>query len=421
MLKKYLASDFIRNILTLMTGAVIAQAIPFLASPLLTRLYTPTDFGIFALYTAIVGTAVVVSSLRYELAIMLPKEQRDARSLTFLSGLLTVGMALLSFVLILIFKNYLIEKVNSDLDYFIWIVPVGLLFSGLYQIMNSFSTRNKFFKSTSAGKVTQSGAIIGSQIGLKLLSFSSIGLIVGKVIGDFLAFLYLFILNIRKNTLTLATVTKQNIIENARTYKDFPKYQALSAFLNQLAQNLPALLLTFFYAPQIAGFYALTTRILSAPIRLIGMSTREVYYQKASEMHARGENIFRLYLKTTLGLAKIGIIPFILFGIFATYIFTWVFGNQWYTSGIYAQIIVAWSFFLFINSPTTTTIYILNLQRFGLKFESVSLTLRAFSLFAGYYFFDSHYLSVGFFALAGILLNLFLILYIYRKLKKRTR
>lgn len=417
MLKKYLGSDFTRNILTLMTGAVIAQAIPFLASPILTRIYSPEDFGIFALYSAIVTSAVVVSSLRYELSIMLPRKDEDAQSLVFLSGLLTIVISLIVFILVLIFKNPLVKYVDPDLKIFLWIVPIGLLFSGGFQIMNSFSTRNKLFKVTSGAKVSQSGVSIGSQVALKLLNFGSIGLIMGKVIGDLVSFLFLFAVNLKKNTLSLVNFNRERILENARRFKDFPKFQALSAFLNQLSQNLPALLLTFLYAPEIAGFYALTTRILGASIRLVGLSTREVYYQKASEMYADGKNIFRLYMRTTLGLAKLGIVPFILIGVFAVYIFTFVFGDEWQTSGIYAQIIVFWAFFLFINAPTTTTIYILNLQKFGLKFEIVSVFIRAAALIAGYHFFDNHYYSVAFFVVAGVLLNLFLILYIYRKLK----
>jgi len=416
--RHYLKSEFVRNILTLMTGAVIAQIIPFIASPLLTRIYSPADFGLFALYSAIVGTTVVVSGGRYELAIMLPGKNEDANAIAVLSGLLTLMVSLLTFVLILIFKDYLILYVNPDLKAFLWIVPLGLLFSGMFQILNSLSTRNKLFRTTSASKVTQSGITIGSQVLFKSIGFTSIGLISGKVAGDLVAFIYLLAVNLFKNTFSFASVTIKRVKENAMKYRDFPRFQAISAFLNQLSQHLPAFILTFYYSPYIAGFYALTTRILSAPIRLIGVSAREVYFQKASELFAKGENIFNLYMKTTAGLAKIGILPFILFGISANYLFVLIFGADWYIAGVYAQIITVWSFFLFINAPTTTTIYILNLQKFGLKFEVVSVFLRLLSLLAGYYFFNNHYLSIAFFAGTGVLLNIFLILYIYRNLKK---
>ena len=417
MIKHYFQSQFLRNIITLMTGAVIAQVIPLLASPLLTRIYTPEDFGIFALYAAITGILVVISSGRYELAIMLPKKEKDALALTVLSGFLTLVISLLSFILILIFKNQLVENIDSNLKYFIWIVPLGLLFNGMFQILNSLTNRKQLFKNTSFSKVTQSSATIGFQIILNVFKLSGIGLISGKVIGDLIAFIYLLIIHISRKTFKRVKDSLKNIRNNAITYKDFPRYQALSAFLNQLSQHMPAIILSFYYSPQIAGFYALTTRILSAPIRLIGISTREVFYQKASEMHANGESFFRLYIKTTLGLAKIGIIPFILFGVFASWIFVALFGEDWYSSGVYAQIIISWSFFLFINSPTTTSIYILNLQKFGLKFEIFSVIIRLLSLLSGYYFLNSHYFSIAFFAFSGVFLNLFLILYIYRKLK----
>jgi O-antigen/teichoic acid export membrane protein len=78
-------SEFSRNVLTLMTGTTIAQAIPIAISPILTRIYTPEDFGVFALYMSVVSIVSVVATGRYELAIMLPKKDEDAINIVTLS------------------------------------------------------------------------------------------------------------------------------------------------------------------------------------------------------------------------------------------------------------------------------------------------------------------------------------------------
>lgn len=410
-------NPFLINIITLISGTAISQGILFAATPLLTRLYTPEDFGYFSLYAAIVAVITSVASWKYELAIMLPKEEKDAQAILFLSIITTLISTLFVLLLIILFKNFIIQYLTSEVETFIWIVPLGVLISGLYQVFISYSSRNKYFRSVSASRISQSGGAVSVQVGAKGFDLFPQGLIWGKLAGDFLALVVLLFKYLKNQTIQLKAITRKDIQANAIKYKDFPKYQSLAQFLSSLSQNVPFFLLTTLYNPEIAGFYMLTSRILSVPTALIGRSTREVYYQKASEMYASGKNIFDLYYKTTLGLARIGIIPFIIFGFFATLLFVWIFGEEWYTSGVYAQIILLWTFFLFINPPTTTNIYILNLQKFRLKFEIVSVLLRITGLLAGFYFFHDHFISVGLFALAGVLLNLYLILYIYRKLK----
>jgi len=177
------------------------------------------------------------------------------------------------------------------------------------------------------------------------------------------------------------------------------------------------LLFATFYSAEVAGLYALTIRVLQVPVGLIGSSTREVYYQKASKMYAAGKSIFSLYLKTTLGLLKIFIVPFFVVLLFGEYLFTFVFGEQWAMSGTFAQILILWFLFLFINSPSIATFSILNLQKIEMKVGIISVFFRFSSIYAGYYFFDSYITSIVFFVITSVVVNVFSILYIYVKLK----
>jgi O-antigen/teichoic acid export membrane protein len=245
-------------------------------------------------------------------------------------------------------------------------------------------------------------------------------LIWGKVTGDFLGLVTLLFKHIRNQTLRLNEVTASDIRSNAFKYKDFPRYQSLAQFLNSLSQNIPFFLLTTLYNPEIAGYYMLTSRILFVPTALIGRSTREVYYQKASEMFADGKSIRDLFFKTTMGLAKLGIIPFIVVGIFARDLFTLFLGAQWLISGIYAQLIIAWSFLGFINPPSTMTIYIMGLQRFSLKYESLLVIFRILSIYLTFLVFQNAFISVGMYAFVGFIFNLILISYCYSKTKKTS-
>jgi len=255
------------------------------------------------------------------------------------------------------------------------------------------------------------------QSGAKGLDLFPQGLVWGKLAGDFLAFVALLFQHLTNYTIHLKEDSRKDIRANAIKYKDFPKYQSLAQFLSSLSQNVPFFLLTTLYNPEIAGLYMLTSRILFVPTALIGRSTREVYFQKASEMFSEGKSIQNLFVKTTVGLAKLGIIPFIIVGIFAQQLFTIFLGEEWLVSGIFAQLIIAWSFLGFVNPPSTMTIYIMGLQRFSLKYESLLVVFRILSIYLTFVFFNNAYITVGVYASVGFLFNIILIGYCYTKVK----
>ena len=417
MIKGLKENSFLINIITLISGTAISQGILFAATPFLTRLFTPEEFGYFSLYAAIVAVITSVASWKYELAIMLPKEEKDAQAVLFLSIITTIISTILVFLLIVIFKNFIIQNITSEVETFIWIVPLGVLISGLYQVFISFSSRHKYFKSVSISRISQSGGAVAVQTGSKGLDFFPQGLVWGKLAGDFLALMTLLFKHVQNQTIHLKEVSRKDIRSNAFKYKDFPKYQSLAQFLSSLSQNIPFFLLTTLYNPEIAGFYMLTSRILFVPTALIGRSTREVYYQKASEMFSDGKSIKELYVKTTAGLAKLGIIPFIVVGIFAQQLFTIFLGEEWLVSGIFAQLIIAWSFLGFVNPPSTMTIYIMGLQRFSLKYQSLLLLFRILSLYLTFVVFNDVYITIGVYAAVGFIFNIVLIGYCYTKVK----
>src|SRR5579859_6097194 len=72
---------FLKDVSIMLTGAAGGQAVSLLLSPLLTRLYSPQEFGTLSVYSAIVAILVVISSLRYELALPLVRDDEDAVNL----------------------------------------------------------------------------------------------------------------------------------------------------------------------------------------------------------------------------------------------------------------------------------------------------------------------------------------------------
>lgn len=409
-------NTYIMQIMMLMSGTLIAQVIMLGFMPLLTRLYSPSEFGLYSLFFSITGIFGAISSWKYDQAIMLPKSDKDAEALVFLSVLITLGMTIFISVLIMIFNELILEYFNGSKS-LIWLLPTSILFIGLMQTFTAFASRKQLYKGIATVRVVNTLGTVGIQGGSKFLLKLN-GLVIGKVISDCISVVFLIKFFLKEQSMQLKDISKRRIIVNAKRHKHFPKYQTFTVFFNAISQNIPILLLGSLYSVEIAGFYALTVRILQAPISLIGGSTREVYYQKASRMYANGDNIFNLYFKTTIGLLKLFILPFFTVFIFGEHLFSSIFGNEWAISGIMAQILILWFLFLFINSPSIMTFSILRLQKVQMVFEIISVFLRFLSIFLGFYLFDSYIDSIILFLISSVVVNIIIILFIYLKLKR---
>ena len=416
MINEIKKNTYLIQILTLMSGTLLAQIIMLGSIPILTRIYTPTEFGFFSLFISVITIFGSISSLKYDQAIMLPKLEKNAQALVLLSVILTISITLLSIIVIYIFSVFILEYFDNNLI-IVCLIPVGILLTGLVQIFTAYSSRNQFYKHLSTTKVINASILASIQISFKyLLNYNS--LVSGKLFADFISLVLLYRYHVKKQTLQLKQMTKKRIKLNIDRHHHFPKYQTGTVFLNSLSQNIPILLLGTLYSSEIAGFYALTIRVLQAPIGLIGMSTKEVFYQRASKLYGNNESFFSLYKNTTLGLLKIFILPLLIIFLFGEELYTIIFGLKWSTSGVYSEILIFWLLFAFINTPSIMSFSILGLQKNQLKFEIISILLRIISIYLGFFLYNSELLSLILFTTVSVFLNFLMIIYIYKKVKK---
>ncbi len=414
-IEKLKQNTYIFQIITLMSGTLMAQALMFAFIPLLTRIYTPTEFGLYSSFFLISSMLGEVSSLRYEQAIMLPKSNRDAEALLFLSIVITVTITTLIAIVIVLFYDFFLDYFDG-MAYLVWLLPLSIMIIGLTQIFDAYSTRGEFYKKIATIKIVESMTTVTTQWSSKAL-FSLDGLIVGKLISNFFVLFQFIYFHIKKQTIVLKHISKRRVEFNIKRHETFPKYFAFSALLNSFSQNVPVFLFTTLFSPAIAGFYGLTARVMMVPILLISGSTRRVFYQKASKMYANGESIRGIYIQTTVGLIKLFIAPLFVILFFGQEIFSFVFGSEWVEAGAIAQITVIWFLFAFISSPTSMIYNIFSLQKRLLQLQIVTTIARVSSIYSGYYFFDSYIMSVVLFTVVSVIHNLVFIGYIYNKIK----
>ncbi|MBN1472858.1 MAG: oligosaccharide flippase family protein [Syntrophaceae bacterium] len=413
LLKIFPFGGFAKHVATLMTGTVLAGVIGIVVMPILTRIYKPEDFGIFALYTSLLGILTVVVCWRYELAIVLPEKDEDAANLLWTCIIICLGMGLAVFLLVFMFRTVIADLVNApQLTSWLWFLPLSLMTAGFFRLLNYWSTRRKHFKRLAARQITQSGVTAITQIGAGLFYplMSAGGLIGGALAGHMTATGRLA-WQIKKDEglFIRNALNKFDLDRVVKRYKNFPIFDVWSALLNTASTMLPALLLGFFFSPVVVGFYALGHQILSAPMTILGASIAQVFFPRANEAKRSG-NLDQLTLQIFKQLLAIGFVPILLLTIIAPDLFSLVFGTRWFTAGEYVRWLSVWFLFVFISSPLSNIYAIMEKQREGLIVNTVMFVSRLTVLIIGGLKGDA-YFTIAIYGMTGAALWIFNCIY----------
>lgn len=393
-------SRYVRNIATLMTGTALAQAIPIAISPILTRLYSPEEFGIFAFYMAIVLIASVAVTGRYEMAILLPKRDGDAFNVVALAIGLSGAVSGVLFLLVVLFNRFFSELVDvPGLSRWLYWVPASTLLVGIYQSLNYWSNRKGHYRRLAISRVTQSSSSAMVQLGGGYGGSGAGGLVGGQLIGQALSSVVLGRLIYKEDHAQARKITKLRLIAMARRYSDFPKYLIAAHGINIVSAQMPVILLSMLFGTATAGFYTLTHRIMGAPISLLAGAIGDVFRQEASHSYVQHGNCKEIYWRTFRRLVVIAVPLSVLFFFVAPWAFGLVFGSAWRVSGEYAQILTPVLFFGFVASPLSTMFMIAEKQRMDLAWQLCFFIAVGGAFFIGH-LFSSAKISLAAFSFA---------------------
>lgn len=322
-----------------MTGTVLASIIPALIQPLLTRIYTPSDFGLYGLYFALVGIFTAVAALRYELAVPLPKSDKDADQLAMLTCLVSCMVACILFIFSFIFTDSIVKILNNErIAFWILLVPPVVLFGGIYQAFNYWLIRQKAFKASAANRVVQKLIEAPSML---LFGFSKIGsgLLIGDFLGRFILGFVAYYQALRAG-FTLKHYDPKNMLRLAVQYRDFPLFSALPTLADAIGMYIPVLLISSLYTDVEAGLYTNTRNMLSIPLIFVSRNLSQVLLERF--VSKRNQNLPILpEVKKIFSYLSLFCIPFILLLLlFAPQLFAFIFGETWRESGVYTQILV---------------------------------------------------------------------------------
>ncbi|WP_181909820.1 lipopolysaccharide biosynthesis protein [Paenibacillus taihuensis] len=417
-----MSNKFIRNVSVVMSGTAIAQVIAMIIVPILSRIYQPEQLGVFSLYLSIVTIFSVVSAFRYEIAIVLPKEEDEATRISILSciiiGLLSLTLAFVS----LFFGDSITAMLGSPelKPWLIW-VPVSVCATGLYQVLNNWSTRQKQYKRMSMSLVGRSSSIATTQIAAGAAGLASSGLIGGQIAGQLIATVLWIVRTWRESSnLFIKSFSIEKLKQTARKYSEFPFYSTPQTLVNSLSQNLPIFMLSYFYGSAVIGLYSLGLRLIQFPVTLVAQSVRQVLLQRISEAKQGEIDMRQMFIKFTITLALIALLPSLFIIFFGPQLFKIVLGAQWMEAGVYASWMVIWMFLSFISAPALVLMTVFGLQRRLLIYETLLLAARFGALFVGGTYF-SVVKCIAMFTLVGVVFNVYLIASMLKGSKERVK
>ena len=373
MLKKQylLRGSFGYKVSTLITGIGLSQIIPILFSPVLTRLYAPEDFGSLAFFMASSSIGAIVSTGRYELAIMHPKDDNEAVNLLAVIIFLSLLTSIIIFILLFLLGTHLLVFLNYPLTFTtVLLIPLGIFTSGCFQGLNYWLNRNCEFSSISKYRIFQVTSIVVFSLILAFIKEIDEGLIFSFLFGMFFSVLPL--INIIRQNKKLISVGRA--IAVSKKYSNYPKLLMPTGLFDTIAMQAPIFFMTKFFSKLIIGAYSLAFRMISAPISVISGAFGQVFYNQIVSEVKKGENISFVVFKTAKQLTFISLALFVPMFFFGQEIFIIVFGTDWVDAGKYVEIISFAMMIRFIVSPLSTTFLATNNLKLGAFWQALYMS-----------------------------------------------
>ena len=365
-------SEFSRNVLTLMTGTSIAQAIPIVISPILTRIYTPENFGVFALFMAITSIFGSIANGRYELAIMLPKKDEDAINIFALGFIINVALSFILFLVVLIFHDTLLSILNNkEISLWLYFIPLSVFMMGCFNLLNYFNNRKKLYIDLAKANVYKSIGMAVVQLSFIFIKSGVFGLISGQIFSQIISNTKLFF-NIKYLNL-FKYIKKVKIIAIGKRYKKFPLIDTFVALIYIVYNRVIIIFLQNFYDSAILGNYFFAERLVQVPLSFLRSSISNVFFEKISKLPK--DKIYDEANQLSFQLFKYSFVPFFLIIFLSPYYISFIFGDNWSVLSKYMIIISISTYISFLMSPYSYILKIIEKQEVSLFFHFIKFVL----------------------------------------------
>lgn len=374
-------SNFARGVLQLGGGNVAAQAISILAVPVITRLYVPAEFGAFSFVFSLVAVIFPIATLRFNSAMLLPKDERTAAALLLLSfGSVTVVALLLMPVLAILLGRFAV--IDDSTRKILWFLVAGVLVHGFVHCFEFWLIKRKQYGLMAWGAVGESVADRALVIVMGFAQHAvATWLVIGRVVGS-LVHLLIF-LRAKPLSFNRPRIDYATLKQSARDYKDFPLYSSWAYLFANGGRELPTLVLTSLFSAAVGGMYALGVRVLGFPLLLIGDAVARVFLGHAIDLADHPRRLVdatRLVVRLSIYLI---FPPMLLLSVFGPRLFELVFGAEWTEAGRYAQLLALSFLVTFLYRILSVFFDICDKQRMRLIIDAAQMIGRIVAMIGG--------------------------------------
>jgi O-antigen/teichoic acid export membrane protein len=384
MLRFIRQSEFGRHVLILVGGAGLAQLLLVVASPLFTRLYTPANFGVYALFMAVVSILAVFATGRYETAIFIAEDNEKAFHVVTFCLFLAATVSALLFVVAFLFRHALAQFLNQpDISTGLLLVPPMVFTTAAYQVMSCWFNRNKKYRLLATNRVVRSVATVTLMIAFGVFGAGAAGIVIATMLG--LACPTVLLLY-RWNTERRSehwTASRTALLQTASRYRSFGIYSIWGDTLNAVTGQLPAFILTAYFGPLVVGLYNLTQRVLAAPASMLATAIGNVFQQRAADDLRNIGNCRKTWWATFGLLMGLSVPTYALIALIAPDAFALIFGEQWRAAGIYARVLCPFFLLSFAASVLSRMTQLAEKQKQDMLWQIALFVLVTASLFYG--------------------------------------
>lgn len=374
-IKRLWASSSVRGFAILTSGTVLAQALPVLLTPLVTRLYSADEIGMLGLWTSFVTFAMSVVTLGYSQAIVAAKNDSESAELAILSTRLVIPMSVLAGV----FFIFLIQ--NELLGYGelpVWsalAMVASLALTGVFFILRYWLVRFGQYREISTVTVSQSVGRMLTQVIAGFLGVGWVGLIAGELVGRAAGMGRAWRSSRASFRASLPPIETGRLRRLAHENKDFAIYATPSSLINNLALVLPVPLITLHYGIHAAGQYSIASNVMVLPLALIGTSIGDIFHSRiAAISRTEPDKAIPLFTKVVLGLLTAGVFPMVMISLYGGQLFGTVLGPNWRMSGEIAGALTPWILLQFAARPASRLVQVYRGQRIKLAYDILVLS-----------------------------------------------
>ena len=409
--------QFLRRLSMLSGGMMIGQGMLIISTPIITRFYTPEDFGLFAVFGALASIFGMVIGLRYELAVPLERDDRAAAALVsgiFLTSLL-IGF-LLTILIWLWAADFVALLDMPELAVMLWLLPPCLIVWAAGGALSFWSIRQGTFRLNGVNRVYHYGTQAVGQLSFAPAAIGGAGLVFGYALGFLARFLHLLFALPRADVDAFLRPSLKEIFVVLRCYWRYPIFSTSSSALQATANMLPAVLIAMLYGPAMAGLYALAQRVIALPLRLLGETASHVFLGEIRTLDHAG--VIRLFKSTTVLFATLGLIGMLPLLWLAPPLFAFVFGEKWHDAGVIVQLLLPLYFMRFVVTPVSQTLNVLERQDLHLLASVLNALALGVSFAIGWWQALEASVTIGLFSAIASLTFVFYIAVAWQNLRR---